>query len=244
MSSFHGKFCWYELMTSDNKAAEAFYGKVMGWRGQDMNGKQVVLGAAAAELVQAAFATRESSESELLETPKGAYFVVRTDRITPSRVPALSEVEAKVLAAWQSEERRKQADQKVKEAVDKANQGGDLAALAKGLGVELLTTKAVTRYDADPGNHLTKPAVQELFRLPVGKATAVRLAEGNVIVRPKAIEAADLAKEKDAVERFGKQLDGMVANDLVAQLLGALRGKYGVEVNEQVFTSAFRPQQQ
>jgi hypothetical protein len=27
-------------------------------------------------------------------------------------------------------------------------------------------------------------------------------------------------------------------------LLGALRGKYGVQINEQVFTAAFRPQQQ
>jgi predicted enzyme related to lactoylglutathione lyase len=38
MSSLHGRFCWYELMTTDNKAAEAFYGKVVGWRPQDMDG--------------------------------------------------------------------------------------------------------------------------------------------------------------------------------------------------------------
>jgi predicted enzyme related to lactoylglutathione lyase len=38
MSSFHGKFCWYELMTTDNKAAQAFYGKVLGWGAQDMDG--------------------------------------------------------------------------------------------------------------------------------------------------------------------------------------------------------------
>jgi hypothetical protein len=29
--SNHGKFIWYELMTSDTKAAQAFYGKVVGW---------------------------------------------------------------------------------------------------------------------------------------------------------------------------------------------------------------------
>ena len=38
MSSFHGKFCWYELMTTDSKAAEAFYRGVLGWSAQDMNG--------------------------------------------------------------------------------------------------------------------------------------------------------------------------------------------------------------
>ncbi len=213
-------------------------------RGQDASGKQVVIGPAASELVQTAFATRESSESQLLETPKGEYFVVRTDRVTPARTPALSEVEQKVIDAWQTEERRKLADQKVKEALEKANGGGDLAAIAKDLGLELRTTKAVTRYEADPGNYLTQQATQELFRLPLGKAQSVRSAEGSAIVRPKEIQAADLAKDKDALDRFGKQLDTMIANDLVTQLLGALRAKYGVTVNEQVFAAAFAPQQQ
>ncbi len=213
-------------------------------RGQDAAGKQVVIGPAASELVQAAFATRESSESDLLETPHGEYFVVRTDRITPARIPALNEVEAKVVAAWERDERHKLADQKVKEAVDKANSGGDLAAIAKELGLELRTTKAVTRYEADTGNYLTQPATQDLFKLPVGKVQSVRSAEGNAIIRVKEIQPADLAKEKDKLDRFGQQLDTMIANDLLAQLLAALRGKYGVTVNEQVFTAAFQQQPQ
>ncbi|MGH8430760.1 MAG: peptidyl-prolyl cis-trans isomerase, partial [Solimonas sp.] len=115
-------------------------------RGQDASGKQVVIGPAASELVPAAFATRESAESELLETQRGEYFVVRTDRVTPARVPALSEVEAKVVEAWQVEERRKLADAKVKAALEKAEAGTDLGALAKELGLELRTARAVTRY--------------------------------------------------------------------------------------------------
>ena len=58
------------------------------------------------------------------------------------------------------------------------------------------------------------------------------------------VVTADLAKEKDAIDRFGKQLDTMVANDLLLELVGALRAKYGVSVDEGVFVSAFRPQQQ
>ncbi|MEI6201609.1 MAG: SurA N-terminal domain-containing protein [Enhydrobacter sp.] len=212
-------------------------------RGQDASGKQVVIGPAAAEIVQAAFATRESSESDLLETPKGEDFVVRTDRVTPARIPALSEVEAKVTEAWQAEERRKLSDAKAKEALDKASAGGDLAAIAKELGVQLETSKAVTRYDTDAAAHLTQPAAQAAFRLAVGKVELVRVADGNVIVRPKTIEAADIEKAKDTLDRFGTQLDSMLANDLVAQLLGALRQKYGVTVNQAVFAQAFAPQQ-
>ena len=213
-------------------------------RGQDASGKQVVIGPGAAELVQAAFDTRESAESDLLETQRGEYFVVRTDRVTPARIPALNEVEAKVVEAWQAEERRKLADAKVKAAVEKAEAGADLAAIAKELGLEVRTTKAVTRFEADQPNYLTQPVVTALFKLAPGKVQSVRTAEGSVIVRLKQVEAVDLAKDKEALDRFGKQVDTMVANDLILQLVAALRTKYGVTVDEAAFAAAFRPQQQ
>jgi peptidyl-prolyl cis-trans isomerase D len=213
-------------------------------RGQDASGKQVVIGPAAAELVEAAFATRESAESELLETPRGEYFVVRTDRITPARIPALSEVEPKVVEAWQADERRKLADAKVKEAVEKANAGTDFPTLANELGLEARIAKPVTRFEADAGNYLSQPVVQELFRLAPDKTQSVRTAEGSVLVRLKQVEQPDLAKEKEQLERFGKQLDTMLANDLILQLVAALRTKYGVSVDEATFRATFQPQQQ
>jgi predicted enzyme related to lactoylglutathione lyase len=36
MSDFHGRFCWYELMTSDREAAKPFYGSVVGWGSQEV----------------------------------------------------------------------------------------------------------------------------------------------------------------------------------------------------------------
>lgn len=41
MSTARGKFCWYELMTSDPEAAKSFYGKVMGWNFEDSGLTQV-----------------------------------------------------------------------------------------------------------------------------------------------------------------------------------------------------------
>src|SRR3981189_2562899 len=35
MSSLHGHFVWYELLTTDPKAAGAFYRGVLGWRARD-----------------------------------------------------------------------------------------------------------------------------------------------------------------------------------------------------------------
>lgn len=35
MAGHHGKFVWYELMTTDTKAAETFYKDVVGWDARD-----------------------------------------------------------------------------------------------------------------------------------------------------------------------------------------------------------------
>lgn len=35
MSDFHGRFVWYELMTTDTAAAKDFYGKIVGWGTQE-----------------------------------------------------------------------------------------------------------------------------------------------------------------------------------------------------------------
>ena len=86
--------------------------------------------------------------------------------------------------------------------------------------------------------------VTALFKLAPGKVQSVRTAEGSVIVRLKQVEAVDLAKDKEALDRFGKQVDSTVANDLILQLVSALRTKYGVTVDEAAFAAAFRPQQQ
>ena len=37
MSDHHGKFVWYELMTSNIKAAAGFYTGVIGWTAKDSN---------------------------------------------------------------------------------------------------------------------------------------------------------------------------------------------------------------
>jgi predicted enzyme related to lactoylglutathione lyase len=41
MANRHGDFIWYELMTSDAAAAEAFYGAILGWRARAAEGSAV-----------------------------------------------------------------------------------------------------------------------------------------------------------------------------------------------------------
>jgi len=46
MSNDHGRFIWYELMTSDVEAAKRFYGEIVGWSTQAMGEYTMFIGSA------------------------------------------------------------------------------------------------------------------------------------------------------------------------------------------------------
>ena len=163
----------------------------------------------------------------------------------PARIPALTEVEAKVTEAWQAEERRKLADAKVKAALEKANAGTDFEALAKELGLEMRTAKPVTRFEADQGNYLTQPVVQELFKLQAGKTQSVRTAEGSVLVRLEADRAGRprQGQGRDRPLRQAARLDGRQRPDPAADRR-ACAPSTAWSVDEAAFVAAFRPQNQ
>ncbi len=37
MGAYHGRFVWYELMTTDMAASRAFYAEVMGWTARNVS---------------------------------------------------------------------------------------------------------------------------------------------------------------------------------------------------------------
>jgi uncharacterized protein len=59
----HGRFAWYELMTTDMAAATAFYAKVVGWGVQDVS---------TPDLAYTVFAAGEVPVSGLLDLPEAA----------------------------------------------------------------------------------------------------------------------------------------------------------------------------
>lgn len=67
----HGRFAWYELMTTDIAAARAFYAKVVGWNAQD---------ASAPGLPYTQFTAGQAPVAGLLDLPEGARKMGATPR--------------------------------------------------------------------------------------------------------------------------------------------------------------------
>jgi predicted enzyme related to lactoylglutathione lyase len=71
MVDHHGRFVWYELLTTDLAAARQFYGDVLGWRAQDMS---------TPGLAYTLFTSRKASVSGLMELPEQARRMGATSR--------------------------------------------------------------------------------------------------------------------------------------------------------------------
>jgi predicted enzyme related to lactoylglutathione lyase len=71
MAGHHGRFAWYELMTTDSAAAKAFYASVLGWGAQD---------ASTRDLAYALFTAGNAALGGLMELPEDARKMGATPR--------------------------------------------------------------------------------------------------------------------------------------------------------------------
>src|SRR5260370_16361545 len=67
----HGRFVWYELLTTDIAAAKAFYGEVVGWGARD---------ASTPDLAYTLFSAGEAPVSGLMDLPEEARKMGATPR--------------------------------------------------------------------------------------------------------------------------------------------------------------------
>src|ERR1700733_14259407 len=79
MVEHHGRFAWYELITTDVADAKAFYAKVVGWGAQD---------ASTPGLPYTLFTAGDASVSGLMGLPDEARRMGATPRSTGSRLLA------------------------------------------------------------------------------------------------------------------------------------------------------------
>ncbi|HJQ57530.1 MAG TPA: peptidyl-prolyl cis-trans isomerase [Vineibacter sp.] len=212
--------------------------------GRGVDGKPVVEGPWAPEMLGAAFRLKQGETGGVGETRAGHLYVVRTDKVTSSRTPPLDEVKDRVIAAWTEAERLKLAQTRAKEIADRVNAVAELAQQARTVRAEVKTAKAITRAQSDPAAGLQGPLVAKLFELELGKSAAVNTDEGAAVVRLREVIAADPGAAPAEAEKLGREVESVMANDLAGQLVATLEKRYGVQRDAKAFASLFRLEQQ
>lgn len=199
------------------------------------------------QFLDVAFKTDEKTESSLIASKGGQYYVLRTESITPERVRPLADIKAKVAADWQKQERQ-----------DK------LAALAKTLEKEFADEKtraaAIAKYDLQSSaigpikqgsaktdkTSLPPGLVEELFmKKPHTSTSAYAISAdsyGIAVVSAIVPTAKKITADKNSVEfvQIKKTLQQQQADELIDQYMRYLAKRYHVSIDEKALEAILK----
>jgi peptidyl-prolyl cis-trans isomerase D len=198
-------------------------------QGRDRGGERPAVLPEGPEFLEIAFETPANEASLLEETGDGGYFVLRVDRIEPSRVKPLEEVREQVVEGWRQEKRRELAEARANELLGSLNEGVSLEGVAERAGVELTPIQPVKRDARNP----SPAAVRALFAADAGDFAdqVVSVGDDFALVATDEVIGANPADEPQAVEELRNELEAEMRNDLLSQFQTALRADYAVEID-------------
>lgn len=195
------------------------------------------------EILQLAQNTEAGTTSLVTTLSDGSYAIVQVGDVTPPEPKPLAEITDQVKQDWLAKARLDAADAKAKELADKVSKQGDLAAVAKEMGLELKVTQPFTRREGDPANNVDATLAQALFAMKPGEAATGRTGDGAVVARLSDIIPAKPEENKEQVEELTRQLTQALRNDLHAQFLVALGQSIKIERNDDVIDQMIAAEQ-
>ena len=191
------------------------------------------------DFIGIAFSTEEGAESPLSETGNDGYFVLRVDGITAPVLKPLDTIKAEVIQAWKDEKRAEKSKQAATAIVARVNSGTLLNAIASEMGLEIMTSPALTRQPGKNSGGLPQLLVDKIFSLSKGEAAMARSGSGYAVGRLKEVTTAVPAADKEGLDKISGQLGLALQEDIFTQLAGGLRDRYGVTVNRQAIDGLF-----
>jgi peptidyl-prolyl cis-trans isomerase D len=206
--------------------------------GNDRTGKPVST-LPAGDFLNVAFSTEEGSESQLNETGRDGYFLLRVDGVTPPALKPLDTIKAEVVRAWTDEKRAEKSKTSAQAIVDRVNGGAGLDAIASEMGLKVKTLPALTRRPEKPPEGISQALIDGMFGLSTNKGVMARGDAGYTVARLKKITAADPASDKEGAKAVSEKLGQSVGNDILAQLAGGLRDQFGFTINREAVDSMF-----
>lgn len=184
----------------------------------------------------------ETGDVSFLETSESnAMFMVRVDAITPSAIPSYDEVAAQVGDVWREEALFDAAEKRAEILAERLSEGSELSVLAQIMGAEFATIEELARDGLSAGgNRLPQALARELFALSVGEATYAADGDNFIIARLTGVKPAGDAADEAFRQTLANAVTTGMAQDLVEQLGVALRDRYTIETNPEVYEQVYR----
>lgn len=197
--------------------------------------------------LKTAFKVDEKSQSSLVASKGGQYYIVQVDDVIPERLRALDEVRGLVVANWQMQERTKRLGELATIIADKFKTKSNRNAVIKKYRLAPSANATIRRNSRSAGSiTLPQTLIQDIFLRPVGKATKAYpidkgqyvIAQVNRIIPMPAIKNS--AKLKTAHKDIRLGLQRTIQNELLTEYTRHLADKYTVTIDEDTFEAVLK----
>ena len=185
-------------------------------------------------------------DRDVIERKDGAFFIVQVDRITPSRIVPLKNIEQRVTADWTADARTDALKIRADALVQQIRAGAGIETVAKRAGASIKNSSPLNRYGATGDPDVSGQLRDALFRAP---ATGAAVAGPGITGYSVAVLAA-VENGGDAAQNRRSILDSVKASigrELLAQYGAMLRRTYRVTIDrdgiDRLFSRAAQRQQ-
>ena len=205
--------------------------------GLDPAGARIALPVAPDEVLKTVFATAQGESTRVTDTQDGALYVARVDQVTPSALRPLAEVRDKAVAAWQAEQKQKEAAKQAEALAAAVTPSMPLANVAaeKGLTVQ---TGVTLRRTPEPGQSFPPALVTKLFAAKPGEAVFVADDTGGYAAQLKDVQVPQTIPEDEAA-KLATQLTGEMRLDVAGEFAQGLRRRYPVDIKRDELDRVF-----
>lgn len=170
------------------------------------------------DVLKQAFGQNSGETSPVMDDKNGNYFVVRTDKISPSAVKSFDDVKPEVAAAWKAQEQVKRASAEAEDIAKGLREGKAASVFAAKAGVDVRVSKPISLLgDSDPA--LPKEILAQIMKLKKGEATVLPLNGKQMIVR-----LAQIVSVGDTVDPAAA---GKISSELTNDATKGFADEYG-----------------
>jgi peptidyl-prolyl cis-trans isomerase D len=203
----------------------------------DPEGKPAALPVPAKEVLKLVFATNEGQTSRVTESPDGAIFMVRVNKVTPPTIKPLAEVKERAVAAWQGDKRREKVAKTAEDLAAAVKPDARLAAVAAAKGLKVATSPPLSRRPVR--GETTSPAlVAKLFVAQPSEVVTAADAAGSYVAQLDEVQAPETPSQSTTAE-VSRDLSQGMRTDLAAEFTQALRALFPVEIHREAVDRLF-----
>ena len=178
------------------------------------------------------FSTLKGEQSNLIETEKGGYFLLRPDAILERRKLNFAEAKAQLKAQWDSAQQQQIIVDKATSLADSSKGGIGLKNAAANAGYQVNTTELFTR-SGDGLNMTLYPGdlASIAFELSTGNVGLVEGSEKVAIIELNEIQKATIDKKSEEWKTIKQEVQASLQEDYLETTLQLLKTQHNISIN-------------